>query len=409
MSCGATRKVALLVAVLFTGCNRDTATLTSPVAPTAVAEGADDFVPPNAPVIFLHYDYMVRESSGPIELDTTKNFGPDPDAMRMVVEAFRRRGITLVIDPQHTAIPYSTWISFIPGSRRCALGNGFEALAVNFWELKEKYFRPKGNQAWHYAIFGQKGCILGAVGGAAEQPGYNFMVTQVRPTLQCFNARGVDPCKFRQAGTFMHELGHNLGLNHGGDEEENYKPNYVSVMNYLFQGGIAYTAPGDTHQFTPWWVTPPVEDRDRVAGVRLDYSSGTLPALDELHINEQLGLGGSAGNTDLTTSVVSTAVCGDYTQYKYIRVAAGPLDWNQNGIIESDVAIDVNWQWTTYFYERTAWPFVCPQFNAGPDGHPLRDFDDWAHIQRFLRTPDYVAGTLRPTRIAVDPPESMNR
>jgi hypothetical protein len=38
-----------------------------------------------------------------------------------------------------------------------------------------------------------------------------------------------------QAGTVMHELGHNLGLDHGGNEETNDKPNYWSVMNYLYQ------------------------------------------------------------------------------------------------------------------------------------------------------------------------------
>ena len=41
---------------------------------------------------------------------------------------------------------------------------------------------------------------------------------------------------FQQAGTFMHELGHSLGLNHGGRDKINDKPNYLSVMNYTFQG-----------------------------------------------------------------------------------------------------------------------------------------------------------------------------
>jgi uncharacterized repeat protein (TIGR01451 family) len=38
-----------------------------------------------------------------------------------------------------------------------------------------------------------------------------------------------------QAGAFMHELGHTLGLGHGGADGVNGKPNYLSVMNYAFQ------------------------------------------------------------------------------------------------------------------------------------------------------------------------------
>lgn len=39
-------------------------------------------------------------------------------------------------------------------------------------------------------------------------------------------------------GTIMHELGHTLGLMHGGAESRNCKPNYLSVMNYDNQGGV---------------------------------------------------------------------------------------------------------------------------------------------------------------------------
>jgi WD40 repeat protein len=45
-----------------------------------------------------------------------------------------------------------------------------------------------------------------------------------------------------QAGTLMHELGHNLGLWHGGFENVNYKPNYLSIMNYAFPVGLRRTA-----------------------------------------------------------------------------------------------------------------------------------------------------------------------
>jgi hypothetical protein len=37
-------------------------------------------------------------------------------------------------------------------------------------------------------------------------------------------------------GTFMHEIGHNLALNHGGNAIADNKPNYVSVMNNSIRG-----------------------------------------------------------------------------------------------------------------------------------------------------------------------------
>ena len=33
----------------------------------------------------------------------------------------------------------------------------------------------------------------------------------------------------------MHELGHNLGLEHGGRDPVNCKPNYLSIMSYTLQ------------------------------------------------------------------------------------------------------------------------------------------------------------------------------
>jgi hypothetical protein len=108
-------------------------------------------------------------------------------------------------------------------------------------------------------------------------------------SLQCYNDNdGV-------GNTIMHELGHNLGLQHGGFEYVNYKPNYNSVMNYNYQ------FPGVDND-----CTPPGD------GV-LDYSRNQRITLDESALNE------------------SNGICNGVD-----------WDWNFNGNIESNVSWDLN-------------------------------------------------------------------
>ena len=73
----------------------------------------------------------------------------------------------------------------------------------------------------------------------------------------------------QQAGTLMHELGHTMLLRHGGaPQNANCAPNYLSVMNYLFQL------------------------RGLVGGVTIDYSGQTIGDLDEGSLSEIAGLSG---------------------------------------------------------------------------------------------------------------------
>ncbi|MFO0836084.1 MAG: hypothetical protein U0638_14020 [Phycisphaerales bacterium] len=78
------------------------------------------------------------------------------------------------------------------------------------------------------------------------------------------------------AMAFMHELGHNLGLDHGGGDAINGKPNYPSIMNYVYAYRMAWSA--------GFW--------------KLDYSgagAALLPVINETSIDESTGIGSAGG------------------------------------------------------------------------------------------------------------------
>jgi len=225
--------------------------------------------------VWVHYDYMV----GPGYSDA-----PSPAAIQMVVDAFKAHGVTLHIDPKHTAIPAQSvivpdWQSVYASTPGYDDPSCTGPDAVRFSALRAQYFQPKSNHPWHYAVFGDYvfgdpahvlNCpVTYETGHQPPKPGmsgdsqlgfhdvygglgYSFVVA-----LQGFRDAGIDlstldqPIRARiEAAVFMHELGHNLGLCHGGppldgcsdlqdfaDGSDNYKPNYISVMNYAFNFG----------------------------------------------------------------------------------------------------------------------------------------------------------------------------
>ena len=146
---------------------------------------------------------------------------------------------------------------FISGS---VYGSSFRTLkAQNFATNRRNYF--------HYTIMShQYGSVTNFSSGNAEVNGDDMIVSVYN--YHCSNEI--------VANTIVHELGHNLGLLHGGDDHLNNKPNYNSVMNYRFQfSGI------DSDESCDGWG-------DGISG----YSTGNRISLDENNLNEAHGVCG---------------------------------------------------------------------------------------------------------------------
>jgi sugar lactone lactonase YvrE len=152
---------------------------------------------------------------------------------------------------------------------------------------------------YRYAIIAH----AGFASGSAEAPG-NDMMVNVGDFLDSSNHLATTAGSFE--GTFMHELGHNLGLLHGGGDEINHKPNYLSVMNYNFVSD-------SLNAFIPGYQRP------------LDYSRSVLPALDENNLSEPNGVGASTP-PGLYTIYHPRHGCGGQCQLQSVRLRSGRPD-----------------------------------------------------------------------------------
>jgi len=190
-----------------------------------------------------------------------------------------------------------------------------------FYKFKNNHFTPERKGFFHYCIFSHDGTLKS---GGEKKPGVSFganliIAVEDMPKL---------------AGTFMHELGHTLGLHHGGPFKIapweqlvlKHKPNLLSVMNYSFSGGI------------------PASWADNV--VYFNYSGFKLPPLDENNLDESSGL-----TSGLTVPFWIENYKTKFWDIKNIvpnsdwatANANGPIDWNQtSGSYESTVSADID-------------------------------------------------------------------
>jgi hypothetical protein len=279
------------------------------------------------PDIFVHVDWMA---------DSTHSHAPSDAAIKTVVDAFANApyisrngsiGINLHVDAGPTStMNFATGAKWGALSRAASIGHVQQLGTTNpdssgninydwteFDKLKHRaggFFKSGRTGIFRYCVFCHQIGSVGNSGVARSIPGSDFIVS-----LGTFT--GVTDTNV--SGTFMHELGHNLGLQHGGGDGVNNKPNYVSIMNYLWQfSGVTR------------------------GGVSLiDYSNAALIALTEATLNETTGLGpGSAG---VAISHWVPGVGPNPGAFVQVADASQPIDWDGDGLTtKTSVGVDSN-------------------------------------------------------------------
>jgi hypothetical protein len=294
--------------------------------------------------IFVEVDHMNSTDPGII---------PRAEALQKVTASFAAKGIAIHFDvgtqfsatfdhanfnlgQGNSTVTYEACVEL--SDTVCTL-NTSQFKTVYDWKLANFALRRKN--IFHYMLFGSTQSASGAKGssGRAEINGNDSIITLGSWGLSTTAGTSINKLINFQASTIMHEFGHNLGLLHGGNENANYKPNYFSVMNYLYQlNGLPQTATS-IGAFQRWngssicsMLNSPCGSPSQFV---IDYSNGTGSALNENLLSESINIGRGA-DADVFA------------------------DWNNNGT--NDAAT----------YAR--------DINSTGSNSVLNDFNDWGNL-----------------------------
>lgn len=323
------------------------------------AMGADPF----RKDIFIEVDYMRLDQScldnvcSPAGSHTHR---PKHQALEKIIEAFANApvsnpngttGIVLHIDAgpaseMHNGRLWGNLSRSDVLEHRSKLGEYTELGNYDWTEFQEikgtvsqpAYFTPARQAVFHYVISAHGINFKGTSGISRGIYASDFIMSLGTWTHRVGTTN-------EQAGTFMHELGHNLDLRHGGGTDVQYKPNYLSVMNYLFQTrGL----------------------RENSLDGIFDFSSHEQATLNESQLDERVGLEDAL--SEQGTRHYCAHVDPDTIKWVYelqvVNYANYPIDWNCSGIISVEPI------------------FENINANGGSDGNnELLGFDDWKNIR----------------------------
>ncbi|MBN1409645.1 MAG: hypothetical protein JW969_02300 [Spirochaetales bacterium] len=331
--------------------------------------------------LFIHIDYM--QSSDP-------GVTPRKEALDKVVAAFAAKNYYLHFDvgnlygsgPSNHNLDNTS--HQVPFNQAAALG--IYGSAANLYDYKNTYMNLAKKQIFHYMLFAYSQELDGSGGssGIAELNGNDVIITLGNWGLTTTPTTSLNQLINYQAATVMHEFGHNLGLRHGGNEDMNYKPNYYSIMNYMYQlNGLptignanegdryywyrysrvdAFSALSKFKQYLPTGNFTDLHNNctDDPSVFKMDYSNGNGGPLDEALVNEPNGLQ---------------------------RSGSAPIDYNGDGD-GADTNFDMD-------------------LNNDTGRSNFTDYDDWSHLNLFFVRTHYgdLSGISSPAvlRIWSDP------
>jgi hypothetical protein len=194
--------------------------------------------------------------------------------------------------------------------------------------------------------------------GVADFPGGDLLVT-----LGAFDDESKRPIgtDFMQASTMMHEWGHTFELTHAGvplvPREPNCKPQYLSVMNYMYQLHGLRDALGKAHLGYATQASDLINEISLTDGGlgALPYRIGWYAPKDSSFLKDV----GKAATRHCDGSELSQAELDDLTgptpehperRGGMVRVndtSVNGIDWNANGAINSAFAQDINFSGAT--------------------------------------------------------------
>lgn len=216
------------------------------------------------------------------------------------------------------------------------LSSDFRSIKEAYWGTKSERddlanstnYREARRMAIRYCLYANK-FDNPKLGGRGELGGNDFAIP-----ASLLNERAT-------AISFMHELGHNLGLDEGGGDNILFKPNYISVMNYGFE---AFTRNG--------------------AKLDLDYSREEMEPLNESDLSELDGIVSSVTPDVVTCYAIQYP--NNKKAIKKVLLNTKPHDWNDNNNkTDEGVVIDLNW--------------MGPKIKETP-GQTLSGHNDWANL-----------------------------